>query len=215
MKLATCDAVAEILRYPSAERTCDLIRACDVLTKDETFPSEGALALGVFLNDTTPEDAEEHYTRTFDINPVCSLEIGWHLYGEDYARGALLVEMRQLMRALGVEEGSELPDHLTAGMRVMGRLSEGKAGLFSTTYVQKALFKMNAGFDDLESPYRQVLRDLLSALETEHGETQVEAVDVPVTQAEPYECGTSCALPPEYPPKAYTDGVEVDHARKL
>jgi len=215
MKLDLCDAMAEILRYPSADRTCDLIGACDVLARDDTYPSEGVLALSVFLNENTPEDAEEHYTRTFDINPVCSLEIGWHLYGEDYARGALLVEMRQLMRALGIEEGSELPDHLTAGMRVMGRLAEGKSGLFSTTYVQPALFKMNAGFDDKDSPYRQVLRDLLTALETEYGETKVDAVEVPVTQAEPYECGGSCALPSQYPPKAYTDGVEVDHARKL
>ncbi len=215
MKRDVLDAVAEILRYPDADRTCGLIRACDLIARDDEFPGEGALALSVFLNDSTPEDAEEHYTRTFDINPVCSLEMGWHLYGEDYARGAMLVEMRQLLRALGVEEGTELPDHLTAGLRVLGRLPEGKAGLFSTTYVQPALFKMNAGFDDKDSPYRQVLRDLLTALEAEYGETQVEAVDVPATQAEPYECGSSCALPPQYPPKAYTDGVEVDHARKL
>ncbi len=215
MKRAICDAVAEVIHYPSAERTVDLIRACDVLTIDEDFPSEGALALGVFLNETTPEDAEEHFTRIFDINPVCSLELGWHLYGEDYARGALLVEMRQLMRALGVEETSELPDHLTSALRVMGRLSEGKAGLFSTTYMQPALAKMNAGFSDKDSPYRQILCDLLTALEAEYGETQVEAVDVPVTQAEPYESGTSCALPPQYPPQEYVDGVEVDHARKF
>ena len=39
-----------------------------------------------------PEQIQELYTRTFDINPVCTLEIGWHIFGEDYARGALLVK---------------------------------------------------------------------------------------------------------------------------
>jgi nitrate reductase delta subunit len=54
-------------------------------------------------------DLEEFYTRTFDINPVSALEIGWHLYGEQYERGAFLVKMRELSRTLGVEESTSLP----------------------------------------------------------------------------------------------------------
>ena len=40
------------------------------------------------------EDLQELYTRTFDWNPDTSLEIGWHLYGENYERGEFLVEVR-------------------------------------------------------------------------------------------------------------------------
>jgi len=32
---------------------------------------------------------------TFDINPACALEVGWHLFGEDYMRGQFLVRMRE------------------------------------------------------------------------------------------------------------------------
>ena len=64
-------------------------------------------------------ELEELYTRTFDINPVCSLEVGWHLFGEDYNRGAFLVRMRGLLREHGIEEGAELPDHLESVLRVL------------------------------------------------------------------------------------------------
>ena len=35
--------------------------------------------------DLTPEQQQELFVRTFDLNPLCSLEVGWQLYGE--ARG--------------------------------------------------------------------------------------------------------------------------------
>ena len=66
-----------------------------------------------------PAGLEELYTRTFDINPVCSLETGWHLFGEDYNRGAFLVRMRGLLRQHGIEEGAELTDHLESALRVL------------------------------------------------------------------------------------------------
>ena len=32
-------------------------------------------------------EMQELYTSTFDLNPVCALEAGYHLFGEDYRRG--------------------------------------------------------------------------------------------------------------------------------
>ena len=57
-----------------------------------------------------------------DINPECTLEVGWQLYGEDYNRGAFLVRMRAWMRSVGVEERGELPADLAADdAEVVGR----------------------------------------------------------------------------------------------
>ncbi|NJN14286.1 MAG: hypothetical protein HC813_01110 [Planctomycetes bacterium] len=75
-----------------------------------------------FARSREASEMEELYTRTFDINPVCSLETGWQLFGEDYKRGAFLVEMRQRLQEAEIPEGTELPDHLGYTLRLLGRL---------------------------------------------------------------------------------------------
>ena len=51
------------------------------------------------------EDLQEMYTRTFDINAVCTLEVGWHIYGEDYAqRRACWSSCSQQLRLMNVPE---------------------------------------------------------------------------------------------------------------
>ena len=46
------------------------------------------------------EKVQELYTHTFELNPVCALEVGWQLYGEEYARGARNFTEASLLPAL-------------------------------------------------------------------------------------------------------------------
>ena len=109
-------------------------------------------------------ELEELYPRTFDINPVSSLEVGWHLYGEQYDRGAFLVRMRDALRRAGLEEGTELPDHLTTALRLLARLPEAEASVFAREAVLPALEKMTKGFEDGENPYGGLVRAVRSAV---------------------------------------------------
>lgn len=193
MRLERWDAVAELFTYPEARVRERLLAACMTLRTDAEFPQEAVERIAEFLEGSEPDALEEHFTRTFDINPLCTLEIGWHLYGEDYARGAFLVELRQTMRALGVEEGSELPDHLPSVLRMLGRLAEPKAEVFSQSFLQPAMLKMIDGYEETDAPYRHLLAGVLAALEVDFGETNPEAVQTPATQAVPYDCGSSCS----------------------
>lgn len=113
---------------------------------------------------------EELYTRTFDINPVCSLEIGWHLYGEDYNRGAFLVRMRALLRELGIEEGAELPDHLETALRALATMPPEEADSLARRFVLPAVQKMRAGFPAEGNPYAAVLAEVERFLTERHGE---------------------------------------------
>ena len=65
------------------------------------------------------EQVQELFTRTFDLNPMCTLEIGWQLYGEDYQRGEFLVKMREDLRLFGVAESGDLPDHLSHALALL------------------------------------------------------------------------------------------------
>ena len=99
------DLLAQVLSYPREEYP-GVVRQCEQLLRQESPAAARPLEHFAERVRTLPlEDLEELFTRTFDLNPVCCLEVGWHLYGEDYNRGAFLVKMRQLLRSHGVAEG--------------------------------------------------------------------------------------------------------------
>ena len=58
------------------------------------------------------KEQQEYYLRTFDVRPVCYLDIGYVLFGEDYKRAQLLVNLQSEHKKAGVDCGSELGDHL-------------------------------------------------------------------------------------------------------
>lgn len=60
----------------------------------------------------TPAALEELYTQTFDLQPECTLNLGHHLFGEDWKRSTLLIELKPLYQRHGIDPEPELPDHL-------------------------------------------------------------------------------------------------------
>jgi nitrate reductase delta subunit len=138
-------------------------------------------ALRLFADELRPlthGEREELYTRTFDINPVSSLEVGWHLYGEQYERGAFLVKMRDLLRKHGVAESAELPDHLTHVLRLLAAMPDGEAREFARTFVVPAVKKMLEGFKDASNPFERILAALRQTLEEDVCLTRAETSHV-------------------------------------
>lgn len=139
------DLLGGLLSYPSADWRAR-VEACLEALRPENAEAAGYVT--AFLGGTAgvPGTAmEELFTSTFDMNPACSLEAGWHLFGEDYARGAFLVKLRGEMRRLNVAESAELPDHLGHVLAVLGRMEEAEAAEFAAACVMPAIEKMIAG----------------------------------------------------------------------
>lgn len=164
------DRLAALWSYPD-ETTAAKVADARSLLLGTAAPEAATLLdpLVAAVERLSPEELEELFTRTFDVNPVCTLECGWHLFGEDYARGELLVRMRVLMRSLGVEESAELPDHLSHVLPVLGRLPEAEGRAFAREWIAPAMRKMLAGFQDPDNPYRDALRAVLQFLAAHHG----------------------------------------------
>ena len=125
------------------------------------------------------ERLQELFTRTFDLNPVCSLEVGWQLYGEEYTRGTFLVAMRGMLREHGVAESGELPDHLTHVLPLLDRMVGSERNHFNDKYLNPALGRMLKAFEGKgDSPYLHVLRacerHLLCAEASESAEVSSE-----------------------------------------
>jgi nitrate reductase delta subunit len=159
------DGLASILAYPREDYKSRLITCLEALRTSE-FPDPDRRQSAIdhlqqFCDAVMPlsvGELEELYTRTFDINPVSSLEVGWHLYGETYERGAFLVQMRDLLRRYAIEESSELPDHLTHALHALGRMDESEIREFVPTRLARALDKMLEGFAVNPNPYEHVLQ---------------------------------------------------------
>jgi len=133
--------LAAALDYPEdAAHRARLEEAAGVLSHVE--PDVAAAISGIvrYGDERGLEALQELYTQTFDMNPASTLDVGWHLFGETYARGAFLVEIRQDFQEHGLEEGSELPDHLPQVLRLVARLPEGEhAEVLTHTCVATAL----------------------------------------------------------------------------
>ena len=147
-RLALCDQLARLLEYPGSDYVEKAIDAIDRLGRSHPDLIKTLAPLRQHVSSHTVDELEEHYTRCFDINPDCVLEVGWHLYGENYSRGTFLVEMREHMRALEIEENAELPDHLTHVLAVLGRLEESEARQFAVDYLLPALKKIQTNVSD-------------------------------------------------------------------
>ncbi len=116
-----CDRLADVLSYPRDGYAADVamcraaLAACAPQAADDIASFEHATAA------MTVGALQELYTSTFDLNPHCTLDVGWHVFGERYDRGAFLATLRADLAAAGVPETAELPDHLTHLLRLIGR----------------------------------------------------------------------------------------------
>lgn len=161
------EALSRLLVYPSGDHDERLGRCSKAIAALNDIPAEIAKKIQEFAIATknlTTAQLEELYTRTFDINPISSLEVGWHLYGETYERGAFLVSMRSLLYRLHIEESTELPDHLSHVLQALARMDPLEGSSFISTNVLKALDKMIAGFSEDSSPYENILSALKELL---------------------------------------------------
>ncbi len=162
------DHLAALLDYPTSDSIELVERTVEGLAGWQPELGSTLSPLLEHVESGSIAELEEAYTRTFDINPDCSLEIGWHLYGENYTRGAFLVEMRGRMRSLELAESAELPDHIRHVLQVVGRLPEEEARQLCRDQLLPALSKMRQKLPD-DRPHacvlttiERVVRDLFS-----------------------------------------------------
>ncbi len=159
-----CLSLANILTYPGADYK-QKVSECQYVLGD--VDAEAARLMGQFAESIKGLESwqlEELFTRTFDINPSCALEIGWHLYGESYERGNFLVRMRQEMNRLGIPDSGELPDHLTNVLAVLDCLEPAETSVVAEEFALPALQKMLNSIEGKDYPYSDVLNAVFLVL---------------------------------------------------
>lgn len=177
-----CEALSTLLGYPgedfparAAAAASAVACACPAAVRDVAAFVRWTRSVGL-------AECEEAYVRSFDGNAERALEVGWQVFGEQYARGAFLVRLREGYRQHGVQETSELPDHLTQVLRLLPRLPEAEARSLVATAVAPALARIRRGFAERrDDPYAGIVESV----------GRVLGIEVPAE--EPARGGTSAA----------------------
>src|SRR3990172_72319 len=123
MNYAHYSHVAELFDFPGPEFAARG-RALSGLLR-ENYPA-AAVEVEHFL-DAIPDrtlDLQELHTRTFDVQSLTTLDIGYVLFGDDYKRGALLSNLSREHAQADNDCGRELADHLPNVLRLIPKLKD-------------------------------------------------------------------------------------------
>lgn len=151
------DRLGALFRYPGEDYLDVALRCHHAVGVTEP---DSATLLAPFLDrmrDLSIEARQELFTATFDLNPACAPEVGWHLFGENYERGAFLIKMRQQLTGFDLSDSGELPDHLSLALAVLGRMPAEEAGEFASACLLPALGRMRASLAGKDNPFEVVL----------------------------------------------------------
>ena len=152
--------LGRLLCYPTEGYGGDVGATVAALAAYDAGAEQAMAAFAAFVGETPVTGMQEAFTQTFDLNPVCALEVGWQLFGEEYERGGFLVETRDLLRQHGIDEGSELPDHLASLLAVLPHLPEEHARQLATGALVPAVRKMAAAIEASASPFCPVIQTI-------------------------------------------------------
>jgi nitrate reductase delta subunit len=124
----------------------------------------------------TDHGLQEAYTTTFDLSPTCTLEVGWHLFGEDYNRGGFMARLRDQFMQYEVEETIELPDHLSNILPLIQRLPADEAASLCNEIVLPAISSMRETLERDESPLEPLLAATIAVIQGEFEIDQIRPI---------------------------------------
>lgn len=180
------EILADLLDYPVTDwqSRCDECKD-SLAAEGESFVSQFSL----FASETerlSLSDLQELYTRTFDLSPVCALDIGYHLFGENYKRGVFLANLRETEAPFDLGQEHQLPDYLPVLLRLLTKLNdeELRSALIVDCMIP-ALEKMLKTLGEGENPYRHLIAAVNTKLKSEAGAypATIQRAHLPILQA--------------------------------
>jgi nitrate reductase assembly molybdenum cofactor insertion protein NarJ len=206
--LAHYQQLAALFDYPEADYPAQVQRAYALL--EDSYPLAAA-ELQTFLktvetdSDTysaeTLDQIQEIFTRSFDVQSITTLGVGYVMFGDDYKRGELFVNLSRELADAGIDSGTELPDHLPTVLRLIARWQDDElVREFVEELLHPALHQMIAEFgsqrcEQRNKLYQKHYKTLIASSETRG--TMFRAPLVAVLEVLKTDFGLSEWHPPE------------------
>lgn len=169
--------IAPLFEYPDAGYPG---RVAQIKTFLDGECPKAAEELGKFLKYLPANDViamQELFTRSFDVQAIATLDLGYVLFGDDYKRGELLANLNREHTDANNDCGTELADHLPNILRLMSVLrDEELMEDLAYAIVGPAMLEMIGEFDSdrLEKKNESYRKHYKTLIETP--DVQVEAV---------------------------------------
>jgi nitrate reductase delta subunit len=185
---STLSYLADLLEYPGPHWSALLVECTDAVNPERPESPE-LLEFHDAVSLFSLAEIQEIYVRTFELNPVTTLEAGYHLFGESYKRGMFLANLREMESGLELGQERQLPDYLPVLLRLLVHLEPGELReTLATDCMIPAIEKMLKPLNEAANPYA----DLLAAM---HRMLSSERADAPTNSlhTEPIEL-TPCSI---------------------
>ncbi|MCZ6701727.1 MAG: hypothetical protein O6940_01660 [Ignavibacteria bacterium] len=107
------EKLAQLFQYPNTDYKENVKEAETVLT--ELYPETLSTfkQFSDFVSNKSLDEITEIFTRTFDVQAITTLDVGYVLFGDDYKRGELLVNLNREHREAANKCTDELADNLS------------------------------------------------------------------------------------------------------
>lgn len=116
--------IADLFEYPD-EGFSERVSIAQKLL-DLKYPEAGSdlKSFTEFALNTTLDEKQEIYTRTFDVQAITTMDLGYVLFGDDYKRGELLSNLNREHTEAGNELHNQLADHIPNLLRLLPKLKD-------------------------------------------------------------------------------------------
>lgn len=151
--------LADLFRYPGTEYRSNALHCFNYL--EEHYPEAAAKMYPFveYLNDHSDHEVEEVFGKTFHIQAICYLDIGYVLFAEDYKRGEFLVQMKKEQENAQNDCGEELADNLPNVLSLLPLMEDEEfMEEFAVRILKPALYKMRQEFEESRMKLKDKVR---------------------------------------------------------
>ena len=116
------ELLAELFYYPDENYSKKVKSVFNYLKENYPDAAEELNDFAEFVSKSTTVELQELFLRSFDVQAITTLDIGYVLFGDDYKRGQVLVHLNREHREAGNIITTELSDHLPNVLRLIPKL---------------------------------------------------------------------------------------------
>lgn len=151
--------LANLFRYPDESYKENVAVAAKILKEKYHEAYAEILPFVQFVEEKNLYQIEEVFGKTFHIQAICFLDLGYVLFAEDYKRGEFLVKMKAEQRNANNDCGIELADNLPNVLTLMNLMEDQEfLSEFAVRVVEPSLEKMLAEFDSARMALKDKVR---------------------------------------------------------
>ena len=158
--------IADLFRYPDEKMVPRAKALLNIFQQQSQDNYESLASFVTSIENISVKKQQEYFMKTFDVQAVCYLDIGYMMFGEDYKRAQLLVNLQNEHKVAGVDCGNELADHLPNVLCLLAKTTnrdfEEELGFIITT---PAVRFMLTKFKNIDNYYKGLLEVLLGMLQ--------------------------------------------------